>query len=85
MRWALVEAAWVIRRRLRVAGLKAMRRGAREELVEMAAEADRYLHAKYWRVLMRQKAPAVAAVATARCLAEVLWKIAQRLPWLEEA
>ena len=78
VRWALVQAGWVITRRLVEAGGKARRRGATQEQVEIAARADEYLHSKYWHLVgYRRKAPAVAVVATARALAEVIWKIGQ--------
>ena len=76
VRWALVDAGWVISRRLREAGAKARRRGAGEEIVRIAEAADERLHVKYWRLVVgRKKAPAVAVVATARELAEVIWRI----------
>jgi len=75
VRWALVEAAWVITRRLRSAGAKAKALGAEERIAKIAEGADEHLHNKYWRLVCRRKPAAVAAVAVARELAEVLWKI----------
>ena len=75
VRWALVEAGWVITRRLRSAGRKARALGAEEHFVKIAEGADEYLHNKYWRLVCRRKPAAVAVVAVARALAEIIWRI----------
>jgi transposase len=76
LRRMFVEAAWRIKK---APGVEAQLRECRGQVsaavVAIAEKADKRLRDKYWRLVGRDKATQVAAVAVARELAGVLWAV----------
>ena len=76
LRRMFVEAAWRIKKAPGVeAKLKECRGLVSAEVVAIAEKADKRLRDKYWRLVEREKATQLAAVAVARELAGVLWAV----------
>jgi transposase len=76
LRRILVEAAFAYRSRPATGGLWRKRvAGAPPELVAYAHAAQQRLHAKYWRLVRREKRGSVASVAVARELAGFVWGV----------
>lgn len=81
LRRVLVEAAWCNRHGLVVSReLVARRKAAPSAVVQIARKAQVRLHRKYWRLISRGKAHAVAVTAVARELAGFVWAIGRQVP-----
>jgi transposase len=74
VRRLLIEAAWHARHKPAIPQALRMRReGQPPEVVARADEAQKRLHARYWRLILRGKPSTVAATAVARELAGFVW------------
>lgn len=74
VRRLLIEAAWHARHKPAIPqALRTRREGQPPEVVARADEAQKRLHARYWRLLLRGKPSTVAATAVARELAGFVW------------
>lgn len=86
LRRVLVEAAWCNRHGLVVSRELAVRRqAAPAAAVQIARKAHVRLHRRYWRLISRGKAHAVAVTAVARELAGFVWAIGQQVPGVTAA
>ncbi len=80
-RWKVVEAAW--HARLRPAMTKHLLRrcdGLPQPILDIAWNAQKRLHKRYWAMVNRGKRSQVAVVAVARELCGFVWAIGQALP-----
>lgn len=74
VRRLLIEAAWHARHKPAIPpALRERREGQPPQLVALADEAQKRLHTRYWRLVLRGKPPTVAATAVARELAGFVW------------
>jgi transposase len=74
VRRLLIEAAWHARHKPGIpAALRLRRAGQPPQVVAQADEAQKRLHARYWRLILRGKPTTVAATAVARELAGFVW------------
>lgn len=81
LRRVLIEAAWCNRHGLVVSReLAARRKEAPPPIIQIARKAQMRLHRKYWRLIARGKAHAVAVTAVARELAGFVWAIGHQIP-----
>ncbi|NIW37837.1 MAG: IS110 family transposase [Gemmatimonadetes bacterium] len=85
-RRVLGEAAWHYRHRPAVGvSLRKRRKGQPAEIIALADRAQRRLHRRYWRLVMKGKPTPKAITAVARELAGFLWAALYLYPQLRDA
>lgn len=81
VRWKLIESAWHCQHRPALT-TRLLRRseGVPQAVRDIAWNAQKRLHKRYWSMVERGKRPQVAVVATARELCGFIWAIGQHVP-----
>jgi transposase len=81
VRWKLIEAAWHARLRpAMTTRLKRRSASVPTEICDIAWNAQKRLHKRYWNMVNRGKRAQTAVVAAARELCGFVWAIGQRTP-----